>query len=116
MGNSENPTKQGTRKPAKSGIEKGISVTVRAFGEISECIGNKHLVVQLESGSNIADLLRALFESSKEQISLKGEFNLTDSGIYLVILDGETLTMPQDLELELRDGADFLLIPVIEGG
>jgi molybdopterin converting factor small subunit len=93
-----------------------VRVTVHVYDHIRDELKQKQLRVVLPSGATLGELFRQL---AAEVHPLFGQLADDDTSLYgvnLLVLDGERLSFPRDLDRRPRDGAELHLIPPIVGG
>jgi molybdopterin converting factor small subunit len=94
----------------------GIEVTVSLFDHLRDRTGQAHLQVRLAAGATVASLLRHLAETRDPRFAEYDTGPAREPAIATLILNGQTLRIPQDLDHPLKTGDTLHLIPPIAGG
>lgn len=86
------------------------------FGGLRRRTGQARIDLQLKPGTTVSGMLRRLGEQYGEGFLDAVGGATGERSIAVVILNGRTLKLPQDLERQLVDGDEVHLIPPIAGG
>ena len=93
-----------------------VQVAVHVFGILRMRTGQARIDARVEAGTTLEGLFRHLAEEYDEGFLDAVTRRSKEPGINLVILNGRTLRLPRDLQLELEAGDELYLIPPIAGG
>jgi molybdopterin converting factor small subunit len=93
-----------------------IQVAVHAFGVLRMRTGQARIDARVEAGTTLEGLLRHLAEEYDEGFLDAVVRQPQEPTVNLMILNGRTLRLPRDLQLELETGDELYLIPPIAGG
>jgi len=97
----------------RSGV---VEVAVHTFGMLRMRTGQARIDARLESGTTVEGLLRHLAEAYDEGFLDAVVRPTGERQISTLILNGRTLRLPQDLQLQVSTGDQLYLIPPIAGG
>jgi molybdopterin converting factor small subunit len=78
--------------------------------------GQARIDARVEAGTTLEGLFRHLAEEYDEGFLDAVVHQSEEPTVNLVILNGRTLRLPRDLQLELQTGDELYLIPPIAGG
>ena len=78
--------------------------------------GQARIGARVEAGTTLEGLLRHLAEEYDEGFLDAVVRRPGEPDVSLVILNGRTLRLPRDLQIELQMGDELYLIPPIAGG
>lgn len=87
-----------------------MEVEVKLFGAQRQRVGKKRIIVEIEDGGRLRDVLAKLRSAYGE---LFEGLDKPDKGGILIICDGEPT---QDLNVVLKEGIKILLAPIMSGG
>ena len=93
-----------------------MRVVVHVYDHIRDALGQGRLEVELSAGTTVRHLFEHL---AAEAHPLFGQLVDDDSSLYgvnLLVLDGDRLSFPRDLDRSLAPNSHLHLIPPITGG
>ena len=93
-----------------------VEVAVHTFGMLRMRTGQARIDVRLASGTTVEELLRQLAEEHDEGFLDAVVRPSGEPQISTLILNGRTLQVPRDLQVQLGTGDELYLIPPIAGG
>ena len=93
-----------------------VEVAVHTFGMLRMRTGQARIGARVEAGTTLEGLLRHLAEEYDEGFLDVVGRQPGQPDVSLVILNGRTLRLPRDLQIELQMGDELYLIPPIAGG
>ncbi len=95
-----------------------MKIKVRAFGNLIPILGNE-LIVELEEGAKISDLIQKISERKKgfkEKIeSLSRRRGITDFSL-VILLNGRNINLLNRDETSLKDNDVVIFMPPAAGG
>ena len=99
----------------ESGRHK-VRVLIHVFAGLRKRTGQSQIEVQLMAGATVENLFRHLAERYDAGFLDVCIRPVDEPSISVVILNGDTLRLPSDLQRELKTGDELHLIPPIAGG
>ena len=92
-----------------------MEITVRVFGEISQAIGNRH-IIDLEEGADIKALTNRIAEKTRQKRrGYFGEYKVGGKELG-ILLNGKNIELLKGLRTLLKNGDEVVLLIYTMGG
>jgi len=94
-----------------------MRVKVRMLGLLKKAYGKDEVTMELDEGTRLKDVVSKITEESKNLKNLLIDPELKDPRPNTIILiNGKEISVLGGLEVEVKDGDEITIIPVIHGG
>ncbi len=94
-----------------------MRVKVRMLGLLKKAYGKDEVTMELDEGTRLKDVVSKITEESKNLENLLIDPELKDPRPNTIILiNGKEISVLGGLEVEVKDGDEITIIPVIHGG
>ena len=95
-----------------------MNVTVRSVMSISEALGGRKIMVDMDENADISALLRFLSETYGEAFRrhIFNEDGSARHGHFSITLNGRNIFALDGFGCALKEGDDVLILPAISGG
>ena len=94
-----------------------MPLTLKFIGAMRQISGKNQLIVNIQDGNTLRDLMDKLGKNMPELLKIFGEQKFGNSNSNsLVLVNGREISVLNGLDTKLMSGDEVVFIPVVHGG